>query len=191
MIKKTALFACVIAAAVGCRSDRIERDLEFGRTVEPAGDRVDQEHSRSTNEVGSRASEFGGVGGSTGQSHGGDETGAGQGAAAGVPTMQTDEAGHTGPDTGADRQIDQRGTVNQNTGAAVQGRRGDSLTNRSMRSPTPTSGTRSTSPQTTPETTPPEPSSGTSETASGHGTTTDTGINTENAGQGGTDNPQR
>lgn len=32
---------------------------------------------------------------------------------------------------------------------------------------------------------------GTSQTASGHGTTTETGTSTENAGTGGTDDPQR
>ena len=71
--------------------------------------------------------------------------------------------------------------------------------------PAPTTPEPSTTPQPTPQPTPPPttpeptttepppapPSSGLNETSSGNGTTTNTGVNTENAGTGGTDDPQR
>lgn len=128
MLIKSALFACVVAAAAagGCRDDRNERTLEFGRSIE--------------------ATEL-------------PASGQGAGQNAEQPTTRTDEAGHTVHVTGADRpaQPDPQPT----TGADVQARSDAGV--------------------------PP----GTSETATGTGTTTDTGINTENQGTGGTDDPTR
>lgn len=237
MIIKPALFACVVTAALGgCRDDRTSNEMEFGRTVEPSSDLLDRNN---------------------------DETiGAGAGARAWGRTTFTNEAGHTehgvppvqdGDSLGEER-IDAAGTTNQNTGAAVQGRRlgqqtrtptmrfGSSYRDRveGVTQPSPeAAGTSSTGssaetpgelpsegapePLTEPSREPIEPtpepviepapgpmtpptqpspspstntgaqgspetsgaSAGTSETASGHGTPTRTGINTENAGTGG------
>lgn len=173
---KAALFACVIAAGVGCRGDRSSEETGYGNPVESTDPAVSTTHS---DEAGHTVHETGagaGAGVESGPSHASD-----------YPVDETDR-------TDQAEQADRTGIANENTGADVttgraaqgdvQARRAATGARRSSPAPQQTGsfsmgmGTRYSG-------------TGLNETASGNGTTTNTGTNTENAGNGNTDNPNQ
>jgi hypothetical protein len=173
MINRPTLFACVIAAAIGCRSDRDDRSVQYGGSPAAAGVPTSESMGERTQPLPPSVP-------STGLVIEVDRAGAGDGAHAGVPVegdtselddrdTRTDEAGRAraANEPRGERELEPT-PVKPDTGRRVQVRRPR---------PEPV--------LVVPPAAPPTVPSGTSETASGHGTPTNTGINTENAGTGG------
>jgi hypothetical protein len=164
---KSALFACIVAAAIGC-NDRNSRETAYGTPGTGAG--ASSEETIRSNAAG----------------HTIHQTGTGPETEASTDEQRVDRAGTVNENTGAAvaPSAEARRT-------ATPTRATTPATPTAPTSPTtqtrPSSGfgmgmgTRYSGAQST----------GVSETASGNGTTTNTGTNTENAGNGNTDNPQR